>query len=128
MESPKKVLVVEDNEAFMTVLSEKLKNESFDVLAATDGKSGLEVALKEHPDLICLDVMLPVMTGIEVIKELRKDDWGKGAYVILLTQVNSSEVVADAVENGVLKYFVKADHPVSDIVDEVKKCFSGLVK
>jgi two-component system phosphate regulon response regulator PhoB len=126
MNPSKKVLIVEDDKAFRTVLSEKLKAEGIEVSFAVDGRSGLDVALKTHPDLICLDVMLPIMTGIEMIRELRNDDWGKKACIILLTQVNSSSVVADALENGVLKYFVKADHPVSDIVDEVKKYFSGL--
>lgn len=126
MKSTKKVLIVEDDKAFRTVLSEKLKDEGIEVIEVFDGKSGLETALKEHPDLICLDFMLPIMTGIEMVKELRKDDWGKGACVILLTQVNDSIVVAAALENGVFKYFVKADHAVSDIVDEVKKYFSAL--
>ena len=127
MKNFKKVLIVEDEVAFQTALAEEIRAEDIEVLAAGDGKSGLDIALSEHPDLIWLDVKLPVMGGIEMIKELRKDEWGKKACVVLLTQVFDTKVVADALENGVVKYFVKADHSVPDIIIETKKYFATLV-
>lgn len=127
MKNFKKVLIVEDEVAFLTALSEEIKAEGLEVLTASDGKTGLDIALKEHPDLIWLDYILPGMNGIEMLQQLRKDEWGKKAHVVLLTQVFDSKVVAEAVENGVFKYFIKADHSIPVIIEETKKYFDSLV-
>ncbi len=126
MRTLKKVLVVEDDQAFRTVLSETLEAEGITVFKAADGKTGLDLAIKEHPDLIWVDVVMPVLTGLQFIKELRKDVWGKTACIVLLTQLHNPTVVADALENGVFKYFVKADHSVEDVIAETKKYFASL--
>jgi two-component system response regulator (stage 0 sporulation protein F) len=128
MKTFNKVLIVEDEEAYRVALSEELKAEGISVLTANDGKSGMELALREHPDLIWLDYKLPIMNGIDMIREIRKDPWGKTARAVLLTQVFDPNVVADALENGIFKYFVKADHTVPEVIEETKKYFAELVK
>jgi DNA-binding response OmpR family regulator len=126
MRTLKKVLIVEDDQVFRTLLTEKLEAEGVEVLTTGDGKSGLDIALAEHPDLIWVDVMLPGITGIDMIKRLRADRWGSKACIVLLTQVLDPNFVAEALENGVFKYFIKADHSVEDVIDETKKYFSSL--
>jgi CheY-like chemotaxis protein len=124
MNKLKKVLIVEDEESFRVALSEELKAEGIEVLSVSDGKAGLDIALKEHPDLIWLDYALPGMNGIEMVKKLRADPWGKNARAVLLTQIIDSKVIADAMENGIFKYFTKSDHTIPDIISETKKFFA----
>jgi len=125
MESFKKVLIIEDEVAFLKALEGELELQGVNVITATDGKSGLDKAIKEHPDLIFLDIILPVMDGISVLKELRKDLWGNKAIVVLLTQTDDLNRVAEAMENGVSKYFVKADQSIPDIIGQTKIYLSG---
>jgi len=126
MDKFKKILIVEDEVAFLKSLAGELKFQRVKIFTATDGKSGLDLALKEHPDLIFLDIMLPVMDGITVLKELRKDSWGKNVIIILLTQVDDMNKVAEAMKNDVFKYFIKADHSIPDIIEQTKKYLSSL--
>ena len=126
MENLKKVLIVEDDAAFLKALAGELSFLGVKVSTEADGKAGLATALREHPDLIFLDIILPSLDGIALIKELRKDDWGKTAIVILLTQVDDVNRIAEAVENGVFKYFVKADQSIPDIIEQTKKYLAGL--
>ncbi len=121
MENFKKVLIVEDEPAFLKTLADELAFQGVKVSTASDGRMGLEKALDEHPDLIFLDIILPTMDGIAVVKELRKDAWGKKAVIILLTQVDDVNRVAEALENGVFKYFIKSDQSIPEIIEQTKK-------
>lgn len=73
----KKILIVEDEESLLKTLGEKFTLEGFEVVKAQNGVEGLRVALQEHPDLILLDIVMPVMGGMEMLGKLRQDDWGK---------------------------------------------------
>ena len=84
-EDPKKILmveVVEDDEPLLSVLSERFREEGYNVINAITGEEGLKLALKNKPDLILLDIVMPKMDGIAMLKKLRKDPWGKNANVI----------------------------------------------
>ncbi len=70
-DAPKRILVVEDDLSILTGVSMNLRFEGFEVLQAQDGRTGLQKALDEQPDLVILDVMLPQLNGFEVLKELR---------------------------------------------------------
>lgn len=119
--NPKIILVVEDEMPLREALSDKFKREGFAVLEARNGEEGLEVAMRKHPDLILLDVMMPVMSGMAMFKQLREDAWGKTAKVIMLTNLNDAENIAGAVEQGSYDYFVKSDWKLEDIVNKVKE-------
>lgn len=117
----KKILIVEDEFALRDTLKEVLLHEGFSVSAATDGEEGLALALREHPDLILLDIILPRMDGITMLKKLREDAWGKGVKVILLTNVDTTKEVAAAIEQGAYEYLVKSDWKIEDVVAMIKK-------
>ncbi len=103
-------------------LHDKLAREGFAVLEAKDGQEGLNCALADHPDLILLDIVMPVMDGMTMLNKLRRDDtWGKDAQVILLTNLNEAGKVADALVRDVHDYIVKADWTLEDIVKKVKE-------
>lgn len=117
----KKVLVVEDEAPLKKALNKKLTRAGFLVFEAGNGEEGLEVALREHPDLILLDVMMPVMSGMAMFKQLREDAWGKNAKVIMLTNLNDAENVAAAMGQGSYDYLIKSDWKIDDIVERVKE-------
>jgi len=119
--SGKKILVVEDDAALRHVLRDKFVLEGFAVLEAIDGEEGLTSAVREHPDLILLDILLPKMDGITVLKKLRADSWGAHVHVFMLTNLSDNERVADALQNDAFEYFVKSNVKIEDLVAKVKE-------
>lgn len=119
----KKILIVEDEEAIQRAISDYLVNQEFATLMAKDGEEGLEIALKEHPDLILLDILMPKMDGMIMLQKLRLDEWGKTAPVIILTNVNpnSSSIINSILQNEPAYYLVKSDVKLEGIVDKVKE-------
>ena len=116
----KTILIIEDEEALLDALAEVFDQENFNTLKAKDGEEGLKLALKEHPSLILLDILLPKLNGIDLLKKLRADKWGKKAEVMLLTNLSDTKDVADALTHGVHNYFVKTDIDIDDVVNKVK--------
>ena len=86
-----RVLIIEDEKSLVDVLTYNLKNEGFEVLSATDGMDGLNQARAYQPDLVILDLMLPVMEGLEVCRQLRSDSRTRSVPVLILT-ARSEEV------------------------------------
>jgi DNA-binding response OmpR family regulator len=124
MDAASKVLVVEDEKSLRDVLCDKLRSESIGVIEAENGKIGLELALSEHPSLILLDLLMPEVSGSQVLKKLRNDSWGKSATIIILTNVNDQERIADAVTQEAYEYLIKSDWTLEDIVAKVKEKLS----
>lgn len=114
------ILVVEDEEPMQLVLRDVLKVEGYDVLEAKNGIEGLELALKEHPDLILLDILMPKMDGLEMLKNLRTDEWGRKVPVIVLTNLSDNEDIAKAVEDDVFEYFVKTDIRIDEVIQRIR--------
>ena len=81
----KKILVADDEIHIVQVLVIKLRNNGYDVISAEDGQQAFELALKEKPDIIVTDYQMPKMTGLELVKKLRKTDETKDIPVIILT-------------------------------------------
>ncbi|HSR89169.1 MAG TPA: response regulator [Candidatus Udaeobacter sp.] len=115
-----KILIVEDELDLLGVLAQKFDMEKFEVFKAANGQLGLEEALKSHPDLILLDIIMPVMDGVTMLKMLREDSWGKDVPVILLTNLSDESKIAEAMQHGVYDYLVKADWNINDVVAKVK--------
>ncbi len=81
----RKVLVVDDEIHIVHVVAIKLRNNGFEVIAADNGAEGLKLALAEKPDIIVTDYQMPVMTGIELVEQLRRNEDTKDTPVIMLT-------------------------------------------
>jgi len=119
------ILIIEDNLSLLRVLSDKLESEGYKILAAGDGKTGLETALAEHPDLITLDMMMPEMDGLTVLKELRKDPWGKDVKVIVLSNLVRGEGATEELKSYNITEFVeKMELSLGNIVKKVEKALS----
>ncbi len=124
----KKILIVEDESSALKAMVEKFQREGFDVLTAPDGVRGLAEAQASHPEIILLDIIMPNMDGIMMLRKLREDDgYGKQVPVILLTNLSSDDdgrkKEIDALSP--IAYLVKTDWKLSDVVDKVNLCLSG---
>jgi len=113
------ILLVEDEVSLRQILAEKLRIEKFSVLEASNGREGLELSLERHPDLILLDIVMPVMDGLSMLQELRQDEWGANVPVILLTNLNDSTKEFESMEMGAFGYLVKADWKIDDVVTKI---------
>ena len=121
MSRPRSILIVEDEAPLRNAVTDILSFEGFTVFQAKNGQEGLDLALKEHPDLILLDLMMPIMDGLTMLEKLRQDaEFGKTAAVILLTNINDPEKVAMATEAGSYDFLVKSDWNIEDVVKKIK--------
>ena len=116
----KKILVIEDDQSLRKALSEKIVAEGYVFLEAKDGEAGLELALQHKPDLILLDIIMPKMDGITMLKKLREDEWGKSAPIIVLTNLDSVSNLAEVLNEDVHDYLIKADWSLEDIAKKIK--------
>lgn len=116
----RKLLIVEDDKALADILGDRFRSDGFKVESAPDGKQGLKKALDWLPDVILLDIVMPEMDGISMLRELRADDKGKEVQVILLTNLSDSQKVYEAMSHNVFDYLIKSDWEIDDIVKEVR--------
>ncbi len=119
----KTVLVVDDDLDFSVMLKEVLEAEGYAVLVEHDGVSGLAKALATHPDLIVSDFMMPRMSGVAALTELRKDEWGKNVPAILLTNMGAAEALGAVGANPSVptKCLLKTDLSLDQIAAHIKE-------
>ncbi len=115
----KKVLIVEDDEDFLFILQANLKKEGFSVITAKNGKDGLTMIEKEKPDLIVLDILMPVMDGLEMAMEMKKNNMT--IPIIFLTNVKDIDSISKAVEIIPSDYIIKSDMSIDKIIAEIKR-------
>ena len=116
-----KIAIVEDDQAISQMYRIKFEAEGYDVDTAENGKLGLELAEKMKPDIILLDLMMPEMTGDEMLVKLRKTSWGAKTKVIILTNMGEQEVPESVKKLGVEDIILKADMTPRQVEDVVKK-------
>lgn len=117
----KKILFVEDEEALQRALGDVLSQKDYEVLGARDGEAGIDMAKKQSPDLILLDLVLPKKNGFEVLQALKGDLTTKDIPIIILTNLEGSKDVENALTHGATTYLVKANYSVHDIVAKIEK-------
>jgi two-component system chemotaxis response regulator CheY len=93
------ILIVEDELPLRKILKDELIAAGFNVLEAKDGVEGLDVALKNHPDLILVDILMPKMDGITMLKQLREDPLGKKIQVMILSNLSDPASISAALDN-----------------------------
>lgn len=120
-EAKKRILIVEDEPTLQKSMVEFLMAEGFEAISAMDGERGLEIAKKDLPDLILLDIILPKKDGYEVLTALKADEKTKNIPVILLTNLESAEDVDKAFEKGASTYLVKSNYKLGEVVKKVKE-------
>lgn len=116
-----KVLIVEDDDAIRNLYTLKLQQEGFETYAASNGSVGLKAARQYNPDIILLDLRMPVMTGEEMLAKLRATDWGSSMRVIILTNISKNEAPHSLRFLHVDRYIVKVHHTPSQVVAMVRE-------
>ena len=116
------ILVVDDEDSLRNVILDVMKSNKFSTLEARNGEEAVAIALDKHPDLILLDVLMPGMSGMEALKAIRKDSWGRNVPVIMLTNLNATDVqlVEDLVTHNPAYYLIKSDWKIKDVVAKVR--------
>jgi DNA-binding response OmpR family regulator len=118
----RKILITEDESAMRNALSDKFVKEGFEVISAQDGEEGLRMAIENKPDLIMLDIIMPKMDGISVMKNIReKGSWGEEVPILMLTNLSDPESVSEAAKYKVYDFLVKTDWRLEDIVKLVRE-------
>ena len=118
----RKILIVEDELAYLKLLNSQLTQKGYQVVEAINGKKGLEAAKKENPDLILLDIRMPVMDGTSMLDLLRKEENGKKTKVIMLTNLEPDDkIIGKVVADQPSYYFVKSDIQLNDLFDKIKE-------
>lgn len=117
----KKILVIDDENFVRKVFSGVLAKEGFDVATAQNGKAGIDKAKEFKPDLIILDILMPVMNGIEFLKEKKKQESIKAIPVIVLSAYSGPQYVKQVMDLGAKEYLGKTDNDLNKIASKVKK-------
>lgn len=116
-----KILVIEDMAQIRQAITAALAKSGFNVLQASDGKEGLETALAEKPDLLLVDIIIPEIDGIELVRRVREDEvWGKKVPIMMLTNVEDSDKIVTVQKYQVYDYLVKSNWELDDVVEHIK--------
>jgi two-component system alkaline phosphatase synthesis response regulator PhoP len=115
-----KVLVVDDEPDLLRMIEIRLKANQYRVFCACDGKTGLEIAGREHPDLILLDIMMPVMNGIETLRALKQTSETSSIPVIMLSQKKETHSILEAKGLGASDYILKP-FSTKDLMRSIEK-------
>jgi len=118
------ILVAEDDRFYANIYNTRLTREGYDVVVASDGEQALKIARDRKPDLILLDLILPVKDGFETLEELRADNELKNVKVVVLSNLGQEADVQRVKKLGVEAYLVKTDLSIQEMIDKVKSCLS----
>ncbi len=115
----KQVLIIEDDPKQASILSGALSENNYEVTLTLDGEEAIKIAHEKDFDVILLDLILPEMGGAEFLKHLKEDERHRNTPVIIITNSDSKEHMASAMEYGITSYFVKAETKLEDILAAV---------
>ena len=116
------ILLIEDDKILLDMYQKLLLNHGYDVHTAMDGEDGLKKALVDHPDLILLDIRMPKMDGMTVLKHLRADVWGKDAKIIILTNLDATDqILQGVVEDHPSYYMIKSNIKPEEVLMHIKE-------
>ena len=114
-----KILVVDDEPSLVKTLQCRLEANNYQVITACNGREAMEKALAEKPDIILLDIMMPVMDGLEMLEKLRMTDEGKEIAVIMLTACSSKQDIERANACQIEDYIVKP-FDLSELLEKIQ--------
>jgi len=124
----RKIVVVEDDADLQFLYKYKLELEGFDVEVANNGIHGLEVIERVQPEIVLLDLLMPTMSGSEMLAHMRTKTWGSDIRVIVLTNISKDEAPPALRFLHVDRYIVKAHHTPAQVVDMVREVLGHKVK
>ena len=119
----KKILIVEDDNFVAEVYFAKLTEMGYEALLAQNGEEGLASLKKDKIDLILLDILMPIMNGMEMLEEIKKNEEWKNIPVILLTNVGEKESIQKVREMGVKNYLIKSHFTPAEVIEKIESVF-----
>lgn len=121
----KKILLVEDEDFIRDLYVRQLSKAGFQVKSAIDGQSGLDMLKNETFDLLLLDIMLPGINGLQLLREFKTQNPSSPMITILLTNLGQEAVIKEGFELGAQAYLIKASYTPDQVVNEVKNALMG---
>jgi len=121
----KTILIVEDENPLRNALKDKLNKVGFATLEAKNGQEGLELAISKTPDLILLDIIMPVMDGFTMVKKLREEENKNGKLtsnqipILFLTNLSDEKALSEGQQEGIYDYLVKSNWTLDGIVKKI---------
>jgi DNA-binding response OmpR family regulator len=116
-----KVLIIEDDPLIVKIYSTRLKADGYDVVSAENGEEGIVAALRDKPDLIILDVMMPKVDGFGVLEKLRADPSFSNIPILMYSNLNNEDEMTRARSMGVTEFLVKANLSPTQMVTKIKQ-------
>lgn len=116
----KKILIIDDDPFILDMYALKFREEGFQVESAKDGKEGLKKIKEYSPEIILLDIVMPVMDGFDVIHQLKKDNIAPATKVVLLSNLGQKDDVERGMRLGANDYIIKAHFTPSEVVNKIK--------
>ncbi|MFN3301738.1 MAG: response regulator transcription factor [Patescibacteria group bacterium] len=116
-----KILIAEDEEILRRMYATKFRAEGFEVFETANGVETLEMAKKIKPEIILLDIIMPLADGFSVLKKIKEDKTLKDIPVILLTNLAQNNDIKEGLKIGAIDYLVKTEFTPSQVVEKVKK-------
>jgi DNA-binding response OmpR family regulator len=121
MDELKSILLVEDDEFIRELYKRQFEKAGFHIDAAMNGADGFALARENVYDLLLLDIMMPDMTGIDLLNKLRQEEKTKSTQVIFLTNLGQEKIMEEGKALGALGYLIKSDFTPDQLIEEVKK-------
>lgn len=121
----KKILLVEDDPYIRDIYGRELVSAGFEVDVAVDGKEGAAKITQGDFDLLLLDIMLPMMNGLDLLKKVKEDEKTKSKPVVILTNLAQDQTIKDAFDMGADGYITKSSMTTAEVVQEVKNKLNG---
>lgn len=115
------ILLVEDDPFLIDIYTTKLREHNYIVSVADDGEDAIEKITEAIPDLVLLDIVLPKMDGIEVLRAIKANPKTMGIKVIVLSNLSQTYEVSRALEMGAVSYLIKSHYSPSEAMEEIKK-------
>jgi DNA-binding response OmpR family regulator len=116
----KNILIIEDDEFFMELVSKELLASGFGVLKAVDGQKGIERIKESKPDLILLDILLPNIDGFEVLSTIKQNPDTASIPVIILSNLSSKEDIERGLKLGASDFLIKSQFSLPEVIEKIK--------
>jgi DNA-binding response OmpR family regulator len=117
----KHILIVEDELSMQRALKNRLEQSGYAVATANDGEQAIAAIRASMPDLVLLDLIMPKLDGISVLREIKKDEKLSAVSVIILTNLSTGDKVAEAMQLGTFDFLVKANYSLDDVLKKVRE-------
>lgn len=123
-----KILIADDDPFLIKIYSTRFTQDGHDVIACTDGESALRQTIEEQPDLVVLDIMLPRLSGLDVLTALQEDKKTKSIPVVFMSNLSQEEEQKEAKDRGATDFLVKAKYTPSQVIEALQKYLKPVKK